>query len=148
MSNRPHLSSPQLQMFIPARELMKMDSSDASAVTTPDGAFTKTGGNATLAGIPGSGDEGCYAYAGGTGNFSFIPASSAVPAANSTRTSILLAGTNTFIGYGSLQKEYEILSILEFALWFLVPPIMWALGSFKLKEKASQWEAFFLAFRH
>ena len=25
-------------------------------VTTPDGAFTKTGGNATLAGIPGSGD--------------------------------------------------------------------------------------------
>jgi len=37
MSDRPHLSSPQLQMFIPARELMKMDSSDADAVTGPDG---------------------------------------------------------------------------------------------------------------
>jgi len=89
-------------------------------VTTPDGAFTKTGGNATLAGIPGSGDEGCYAYAGGTGNFSFIPAGSAVPAANSTRTSILLAGTNTFIGYGSLQKEYEILSISATAMYLRV----------------------------
>ena len=31
--------------------------------------------------------------------------------------------------------EYKILSILEFALWFLVPPIMWAVGFFKLKEK-------------
>jgi hypothetical protein len=89
-------------------------------VTTPDGAFTKTGGNATLAGIPGSGDEGCYAYAGGTSNFSFIPASSAVPTANSTRTSILLAGTNTFIGYGSLQKEYEILSISATAMYLRV----------------------------
>ena len=89
-------------------------------VTTPDGAFTKTGGNATLAGIPGSGDEGCYAYAGGTSNFSFIPAGSAVPAANSTRTSILLAGTNTFIGYGSLQKEYEILSISATAMYLRV----------------------------
>jgi hypothetical protein len=89
-------------------------------VTTPDGAFTKTGGNATLAGIPGSGDEGCYAYAGGTSNFSFIPSSTAVPAANSTRTSILLAGTNTFIGYGSLQKEYEILSISATAMYLRV----------------------------
>ena len=89
-------------------------------VTTPDGAFTKTGGNATLAGIPGSGDEGCYAYAGGTSNFSFIPAGSAVPAANSTRTSILLAGTNTFIGYGSLQKEYEILSVTATAMYLRV----------------------------
>lgn len=89
-------------------------------VTTPDGAFTKTGGNATLAGIPGSGDEGCYAYAGGTSNFSFIPSSAAVPAANSTRTSILLAGTNTFIGYGSLQKEYEILSISATAMYLRV----------------------------
>lgn len=31
--------------------------------------------------------------------------------------------------------ENKILSILEFALWFLVPPIMWAVGFFKLKEK-------------
>lgn len=89
-------------------------------VTTPDGAFTKTGANATLAGIPGAGDEGCYAYAGGTSNFSFIPSSTAVPAANSTRTSILLAGTNTFIGYGSLQKEYEILSISATAMYLRV----------------------------
>ncbi len=34
-------------------------------VTTPDGAFTKTGSLAGgLPGIPGSGGEGCYAYAG------------------------------------------------------------------------------------
>jgi len=31
--------------------------------------------------------------------------------------------------------EYKLSSILEFALWFLVPPIMWAVGFFKLKEK-------------
>jgi len=31
--------------------------------------------------------------------------------------------------------ENKFLSILEFALWFLVPPIMWAVGFFKLKEK-------------
>lgn len=31
--------------------------------------------------------------------------------------------------------ENKFLSILEFALWFLVPPIMWAIGFFKLKEK-------------
>jgi hypothetical protein len=31
--------------------------------------------------------------------------------------------------------ENRFLSILEFALWFLVPPIMWAVGFFKLKEK-------------
>ena len=42
MSDRPHLSSPQLQMFMPARQLMQMDSSDASAVTTPDGALKDT----------------------------------------------------------------------------------------------------------
>ena len=61
-----------------------------------------------------------YNYSGGTSNFSFIPASTAVPAANSTRTSILLAGTNTFIGYGSLQKEYEILSISATAMYLRV----------------------------
>ena len=42
MSDRPHLSSPQLQMFIPARELMQMDSSDADAVTKPNGALKDT----------------------------------------------------------------------------------------------------------
>ncbi|MFK7770595.1 MAG: hypothetical protein AB8F94_00595 [Saprospiraceae bacterium] len=31
--------------------------------------------------------------------------------------------------------ENKFLSILEFALWFLVPPIMWVVGFFKLKEK-------------
>jgi len=42
VSDRPHLSSPQLQMFIPARELMKMDSSDADVVINPDGSFPDT----------------------------------------------------------------------------------------------------------
>lgn len=80
-------------------------------VNSPDGAFTKTGSNATLPGIPASGDEGCYGYSGGTSNFSFVPASSGVSSPLSTHTSIQLEGSNTFIGYGSLQKEYEIFSI-------------------------------------
>ena len=78
-------------------------------VNSPDGAFTKTGALTTLPGIPASGDEGCYSYAGGTSAFSFKKSGTA--AATSTKTSILLAGNNTYIGYGALQKEYEILSI-------------------------------------
>lgn len=31
--------------------------------------------------------------------------------------------------------ENDFLPMLEFALWFLVPPIMWVVGFFKLKEK-------------
>jgi hypothetical protein len=87
-------------------------------VASPNGAFTKTGALAGgLPGIPASGDEGCYDYAGGTSPFSFVPASTAVAAsATSTGTSILLAGVNTYIGYGAVQKEYEILSITPTAL--------------------------------
>lgn len=81
-------------------------------VATPDGAFTKTGSLTTLPGIPASGAEACYGYGGGTNSFSFIPASTGIAASTpSTLTSILLAGNNTFIGYGALQKEYEILVI-------------------------------------
>ncbi len=90
-------------------------------VTTPDGALTKTGALANgLPGIPSSGGEDCYAYAGGTSNFSFIPASSAIAAASSTQTSILLAGANTFIGYGAVQKEYEILSLTATTMYLRV----------------------------
>lgn len=79
-------------------------------VTNPDGAFTKTGSLTTLPGIPASGDEGCYSYSGGTSAFSFIPASTGIAASTpSTQTSILLAGNDTYIGYGAVQKEYEIL---------------------------------------
>lgn len=79
-------------------------------VTNPDGAFTKTGSLTTLPGIPATGDEGCYSYSGGTSAFSFIPASSAIAATTpSTQTSILLAGNTTYIGYGAVQKEYEIM---------------------------------------
>lgn len=81
-------------------------------VDTPEGAFTKTGGLTTLPGIPAAGDEGCYDYDGGTSDFSFAPASTGIPASSpSTKTSIILSGTNTFIGYGAVQKEYEILEI-------------------------------------
>lgn len=81
-------------------------------VATPDGAFTKTGSLASIPGIPASGDEGCWAYGGGSGAFSFVPASSGIAAsAPSTQTSILLSGSTTFIGYGALQKEYEIMVI-------------------------------------
>jgi len=79
---------------------------------TPGGAFTKTGSLASIPGIPASGDEGCYSYGGGTGAFSFIQSSSGISAsAPSTQTSILLGGSDTFIGYGALQKEYEIMVI-------------------------------------
>jgi len=81
-------------------------------VASPDGAFTKTGSLAGgLPGIPGSGAEGCYSYSGATNSFSFVPSSTGISSANSTQTSILLAGNNTFIGYGSLQKEYEIFQL-------------------------------------
>ena len=96
-------------------------------VTTPDGAFTKTGSLTTLPGIPGSGDEGCYNYGGGTSAFSFIPASSGAPVvitnadnSTSTQTSILLSGVDTFIGYGAVQKEYEILVITPTYLYVRV----------------------------
>ncbi|MFV8360049.1 hypothetical protein [Flavobacterium sp. LS1P3] len=96
-------------------------------VATPDGAFTKTGSLTTLPGIPGSGDEGCYNYGGGTSAFSFIPASSGAPIvitnadnSTSTQTSILLSGVNTFIGYGAVQKEYEILVITPTYLYVRV----------------------------
>lgn len=82
-------------------------------VTSPDGAFTKTGALAGgLPGIPASGDEGCYSYGGGTSAFSFVPSASGVAASTpSTKTAILLAGNNTYIGYGAVLKEYEILSL-------------------------------------
>lgn len=99
-------------------------------VATPDGAFTKTGSLTTLPGIPGSGDEGCYSYGGGTSVFSFIPASSGAPKvptnkdnSTSTQTSILLSGVNTFIGYGAVQKEYEILVITPTYLFLRVQGI-------------------------
>ncbi|UPT70698.1 MAG: hypothetical protein M0D53_16800 [Flavobacterium sp. JAD_PAG50586_2] len=81
-------------------------------VATPGGAFTKTGSLTTLPGIPASGDEGCWAYGGGTSAFSFVPASSGISAsAPSTQTSIQLSGNTTFIGYGAVLKEYEIMVI-------------------------------------
>lgn len=80
-------------------------------VTSPDGIFTKTGALAGgLPGIPASGAEGCYAFAGGTSAFVFASATTQIPAATpSTQTSIVLSGVNTFIGYGATLKEYEIM---------------------------------------
>jgi hypothetical protein len=92
------------------------------AVATPDGAFTKTGSLAGgLPGIPGSGPEACYGYGGGSSSFSFVPSSSGISAsAPSTKTAILLPGANTFIGYGAVLKEYEILTITPNALYLRV----------------------------
>lgn len=86
-------------------------------VTSPDGAFTKTGALANgLPGIPGSGDEGCYSgYTGGTSSFSFLP--SAIRPGNVV---IAVGGTNTFIGYGAVQKEYEILALTATSLYLRV----------------------------
>lgn len=85
-------------------------------VNAPNGAFTKTGDLANgLPGIPGSGDEACYSgYTGGSSSFLFLPAKSGVAASSpSTQVAIALGGNNTFIGYGAVQKVYEILSIDE-----------------------------------
>lgn len=88
-------------------------------VNSPDGAFTKTGSLAGgLPGIPASGSEGCYTYAGGTSAFSFVPSSSGI--ATGTHTGILLVGTSTYIGYGATQKEYEILEITPTYLYLRV----------------------------
>ena len=86
---------------------------------TPDGAFTKTGALAGgLPGIPSTGDEACYGYGGGSSSFSFVPSGSGIAASTpSTKTAIVLSGNNTFIGYGALQKEYEILSITPTAMY-------------------------------
>lgn len=91
-------------------------------VASPDGAFTKTGALAGgLPGIPASGAEGCYSYSGGTSSFSFVPSSSGIAAsAPSTKTAILLAGNNTYIGYGAQLKEYEILSISATSMYLRV----------------------------
>jgi hypothetical protein len=90
-------------------------------VESPDGAFTKTGSLTTLPGIPSSGGEGCYSYGGGTSNFSFIPASTAISASTpSTQTSILLAGNTTYIGYGAVQKEYEIMVLTSTYMYLRV----------------------------
>lgn len=82
-------------------------------VATPDGAFTKTGSLAGgLPGIPSSGAEGCYAYGGGSNTFSFGPSTTGIPSSTpSTKTAIILAGSNTFIGYGAVLKEFEILEL-------------------------------------
>lgn len=99
-----------------------------SLTVTTDGAFTKTGTLAGgLPGIPASGDEGCYSYSGGTSDFSFVPSSSGAPAlpsvpanSGSTITSIALSGSNTYIGYGAVLKEYEILEITPTSLYVRV----------------------------
>jgi hypothetical protein len=88
---------------------IKSGSNFSLQVENPDGAFTKTGSLTNLPGIPASGDEGCYAYSGGTNSFAFIPASATNSA--STNTIIKLGGKDIYIGYGSLLDEYEILSI-------------------------------------
>ena len=92
-------------------------------VDAPDGAFTKTGAlSNNLPGIPAEGAEGCYdGYTGGSSTFSFIPSSTGIPASTpSTKTSIELAGFDTYIGYGAVQKEYEILVITEDYLYLRV----------------------------
>lgn len=92
-------------------------------VDAPDGAFTKTGAlSNNLPGIPAEGAEGCYTeYTGGSSSFSFIPSSTGIPASTpSTKTSIELAGFDTYIGYGAVQKEYEILVITEDYLYLRV----------------------------
>lgn len=90
-------------------------------VVAPEGAFTKTGDLANIPGIPASGDEGCYSeYTGGTSGFNFIPSASPISEATSTKIGIKLNDNNTFIGYGAVQSEYEILEATSDKLYLRV----------------------------
>lgn len=90
-------------------------------VNAPDGAFTKTGELANLAGIPATGDEGCYSeYTGGSSAVNFIPSGSPISEATSTKVAIQLGDNNTFIGYGAVQSEYEILEATSDKLYLRV----------------------------
>ena len=90
----------------------KSGSNYSIQVVNPDGAFTKTGSLTNLPGIPASGAEGCYPYAGGSGAFTFAPSDTGVPASYpSTQTLMNLVSNSTYIGYGSCQNSYEILEI-------------------------------------
>ncbi|NJY63449.1 hypothetical protein HC174_11885 [Salinimicrobium sp. CDJ15-81-2] len=92
-------------------------------VDAPEGAFTKTGSlSNNLPGIPAEGAEDCYdGYTGGSSSFIFVPSGTGVaPSAPSTKTAIELAGSNTFIGYGAVQKEYEILELTPDVLYLRV----------------------------
>ncbi len=90
-------------------------------VATPDGAFTKpgalAGGLPGLKDLPTSSNDACFAYAGGTSAFSFVPSSSGVDASVSTQVAIELSGVSTFIGYGSTLKDYEILSVTSTTMY-------------------------------
>lgn len=90
-------------------------------VYAPEGAFTKTGDLAGVAGIPASGDEGCYSeYTGGSSAINFIPSGSPISEATSTKVAIQLGDNNTFIGYGAVQSEYEILEATADKLYLRV----------------------------
>lgn len=111
--------------FYTARFTFKKDGATSYSiqVATPDGAFTKTGSLTSLPGIPGSGAEGCYSYGGGSGSFAFIESTSGVVSTSTsptTKTSILLSSPSTFIGYGALKNEYEILVINDNYLYLRV----------------------------
>jgi hypothetical protein len=91
------------------------------AVASPDGAFTKTGGLAGgLPGIPATGAEGCYSYAGGTSALTFQKASTNIGTGTSTQVAMVLDGNNTYIGYGAQLKEYEIFSISATSMYLRV----------------------------
>jgi hypothetical protein len=50
-----------------------------------------------------------------------VPSSSGIAASTpSTKTAIQLEGVNTFIGYGAVLKEYEILAITATSLYLRV----------------------------
>ena len=80
-----------------------------------DGAFTKSGDLTNLPGIPAEGDEGCFAeYSGGSSSFNFVPSSSGIEVNDefpSTQVALKIDTSDAYIGYGSLQSEYEILEI-------------------------------------
>ena len=90
-------------------------------VDAPEGAFTKTGSLANIPNIPETGDEGCYSeYTGGISNFNFIPSSSPISEATSTKIAIKLETNDAFIGYGAVQSEYEILEATSDKLYLRV----------------------------
>jgi hypothetical protein len=57
---------------------------------------------------------------GGSSPFNFVPSASPISEATSTKVAIKLTDNNTFIGYGAVQSEYEVLQATSDKLYLRV----------------------------
>jgi hypothetical protein len=97
-------------------------------VSSPsNGVFTNIGKLFPFSGIPTTNKYNCDNYTGGTSPVTIAKATSGIPAkpnnrvnSASTEYSIVLANQDAYIGYASVAKEYEILSINSSSMYLRV----------------------------